>query len=767
MPNRAVYPSAHDDDGYNGSPNNYQRPHQQQYNRPQPPRMNSQPQRQQHQPQYQHQQQYYSEPPMQQQPTYYAPPHQQQYAPPPQQEQYYEQPRHNPGPRSYDDDDNDRSNSGAGNRGVKGKKGYDMLPAPSGDNVRGRKCHDVFWLFVFILMFGGMVAISYYAIRYGNVNRLIYGRDSEGNLCGAPIGEDSSRDLSNQTNLLFFVDDPDDYHRCVASCPSSTASDLTAVCRYDITLGSTHTDIFNQVSNHSCTYTIDSKSVLNRCIPLQLLSDIKAAANASYYNETYTLGGGSYSWGQALSLELNARDVSSIIFQDLATNWWVILVCVGAAFVIGYAYLLLLQFFAGVIVWFTILIVVIVAWVLAAYFIYNYVRIHVLHQGLLSVGFTQVDSILYNEKLLLVLGCIIGGIATIISILVLCLVRRIRLATHIIKEASHALRAMPFVALFPFVKYFVILIWMAIFVAVMALLATSGTAIATAVTVDLNDGLEKTKTGRTYSSSHTLQYLQIYFTFGFLWVYNWIIAIGQTTIAGAIASWYWCRPGPNGKKSLPRFPVLSSLGRVFRYHLGSLALGSLLIATVQLIRILIVEAQRRVNGTGNKCAKYTLCCLQCCFKCLESLLKMLTKNAYVEIAVYGYSFCTAARMAVQLIAANVVRLVVVHKVSGFLIFVGKLAVVFIVTLGGLGLLVHLEGDAEVFSNYAVPLIFIIIFSYLTASSILSSYSMTVTTIFLSFCEDSQRNDGSRERPYYMSKNLQNFVDADAHARPVV
>ncbi|KAJ3149292.1 hypothetical protein HDU86_007015 [Geranomyces michiganensis] len=766
MPNRAVYPSAHDDDGNYSSPNNYQRPHQQQHTRPQPPRSN-QPQRQ----QQHHQEHYYSEPPMQQ-PVHYPsnyhqqPPPQHQYVPPPPQGHYYEQPRSNPGPRSYDDDENDQSENVRG--GVKGKKGYDMLPAPSADNTRNRKCHDVFWLFVFILMFGGMVAISYYAIRYGNVNRLIYGRDSEGNLCGAPIGEDSSRDLTNQTNLLFFVEDPENYHRCVQSCPSTTALDANAVCRYDITLGSSHSDIVEQVTNHSCTYTIESKSVINRCVPVQLLHDIKAAANASYYNVPYnTLGGGSYDWGQALSIELNARDVSSIIFQDLATNWWVILVCVGAAFVIGYGYLLLLQFFAGVIVWFTILVVVVVAWVLAAYFIYNYVRIHVLHQGLLSVGFSQVDSILYNEKLLLVLGCIIGGIALIISVLVLCLVRRIRLATHIIKEASHALRAMPFVALFPFVKYFVILIWMAIFVAVMALLATSGTAIATAVTVDVNDGLEKTKTGRTYSSDHTLQYLQIYFTFGFLWVYNWIIAIGQTTIAGAIASWYWCRPGPSGKKQLPRFPVLASLGRVFRYHLGSLAIGSLLIATVQLIRIVIMEGQRRVQGTGNQCAKYTLCCLQCCFKCLESLLKMLTKNAYVEIAVYGYSFCTAARMAVQLIAANVVRLVVVHKVSGFLIFVGKLAVVFIVTLGGLGLLVHLEGDAEVFANYAVPLIFIIIFSYLTASSILSSYSMTVTTIFLSFCEDSQRNDGSRERPYYMSKNLQNFVDAEAHARPVV
>ncbi|KAI8913146.1 plasma-membrane choline transporter-domain-containing protein [Powellomyces hirtus] len=765
----AVYPSAYDDDGY-GSPNSYgsrpppQQRQSQQYHPPQP-----------QQPQYAP-------------PRHHPPPQQySQYAPPPQQQPYYQddgyrrsqQPPHRPppAPRSYDDDDDeiDRQSSRdighhSNNRGAQqkdqhggggGKKQYDTEPAPSAENTKNRKCHDVFFLILFIIMFAAMCAVGYYSVRYGNVDRLIYGRDSEGNLCGSVIGPDSARDLQNQTNLLYFIGDSNNYRRCVDSCPDTTATDSGIVCKYDIPLAAARLDRIAQVEANDCTYTIKSKPVLNRCVPIQLLTDIKAAANASFYNETYTLAGGSYKWGQTLSIELNARDAASIIYQDLATNWWVILVCVGAAFVLAYGYLLLLQFFAGAIVWFTIFIVLIVAWVLAAYFIYNYVRIKVLHQGLLSVGFDQVDAVLYNEKLLLVLGCIIGGIALILSILVLCLIRRIRLATRIIKEASMALRAMPWIALFPFFKYTVVLIWMAIFVAVMALLATSGTTIAAQVEDDINDGLERT--GRSYSSTYTLQYLQIYFTFGFLWVYNWLVAIGQTTVAGAIATWYWARD----KKRLPSVPVLRSLGRTCRYHLGSLALGSLLIAIVQLIRLIIVELQRRVKGTGNKAAAYILCCLQCCFKCVEALLKMLTKNAYVEIAVYGYSFCTAARMAMQLIAANVVRLVVVHKVSNFLIFVGKLAVVFITTLGGLGLLVYLEGDDEVFANYAVPLIFIIIFSYITASAFLSTFGMAITTIFLSFCEDSQRNDGSRERPYYMSKNLQGFVDAHAHAKPAV
>ncbi|KAJ3006370.1 hypothetical protein HKX48_000155 [Thoreauomyces humboldtii] len=748
MPARGVvYPSAHDDNDH----------HQYQQRQSQPP------------------------PRRQQEPQYYAssPPQRQNYPQPydddgynRSQPQRQQPPSHNPPvqytrPEYQENEDDPRNNVPVKARGSgparPGATKYETEDRPSAENVKGRKCHDVIWLILYIISFGAMVAVAYYSIRYGNVDRLIYGRDSEGNLCGASMGVDSARDLSNQTDLFYFVDDPNNYRRCVPGCPTATATDAGIICMYDVTLASTHDDKVKQVTNHTCTYTIDSKSILNRCIPQSLLSDIKADANATYYNQTYSDGTQSYQWGQSLSLELNARDVASIIFQDLAQNWWVLLVCVGASFVLSFGYLLLLQFFAGVIVWFTIFVVLLAGWILTAYFIYNYVRITQLHQGLLSVGFSQVDSVLYNEKLLLALSCIFGGISLILTLAICCLMRRIRLATRIIREASASLRALPWLAFFPFFKYSVILVWMAIFVAIMALLATSGSAIATAVTSDVNSGLTEANTGRSYSSDHTLQYLQIYFTFGFLWTYNFIVAIGQCTVAGAIATWYWARD----KKHLPRLPVLRALGRTFRYHLGSLAFGSLLIAIVQLIRILILMVQKRVQGVNNKFAKAILCCCQCCFKCIESLLKMLTKNAYVEIAVYGYSFCTACRMAMQLIASNILRLAVVHQVSNFLIFVGKLAVVFLTTLGGLVLLVHLEGTDQVFANYAVPAIFIIIFSYITASAFLSTFSMAITTIFLSFCEDSQRNDGSRERPYYMSKNLQNFVDAASHAKPSV
>ncbi|KAI9005278.1 plasma-membrane choline transporter-domain-containing protein [Gaertneriomyces semiglobifer] len=629
------------------------------------------------------------------------------------------------------------------------------------EDMRDRRCHDIFWLLLFILVLAGVGAVGYFAFRYGDINRLIYGRDSEGNLCGSNIGDDSTRDLSTRRQLYYLdLGDSGTARVCINSCPTVTAQEDVIVCWYDVN-PVTPAEKAAALADGTCVTTMASKSVLNRCIPSILLSDIRAASDAANANQELSSLTTPPSWGATLSRDLNARNLASIVFQDLVENWWVIVICMGGSFVLSYVWLLLLSLAAGFIIWLTITLLLASSWGLTAYCIYNYVRITVLHQGLWKTGWGGLDAAFYNEKLLLGLGIGVGVVAAILTIVILCLIGRIRLATQVLREAGKAVRAMPSVLFFPLMKYIILLIWMVFFIFVMALLSTSADAIKDGFEDELNGQLNKI--GKSYQDSRTALWLQLYFVFGFLWTYNWLLAIAQCSIAGAIATWYWTRD----KSQLPSGQIFRAWGRTIRYHLGSLALGSLIIAIVQLIRIIILELQRRLHLTGSKPAQLCLCCVQCCCGFIERILRMLTKNAYVEIAVYGYSFCTACRMAAQLILANALRLIVLNRVSNFLVFLGKLVVVCVSTLGGLGLLVYLEGKDEIFANYAIPIVFILVFSYITASSFLSAFSMTITTIFMSFCEDSQRNDGSRHRPYYMSKELQKFVDKHEHDKPAV
>ncbi|MGH0153278.1 UNVERIFIED_CONTAM: hypothetical protein FKN15_053464 [Acipenser sinensis] len=55
--------------------------------------------------------------------------------------------------------------------------------------------------------------------------------------------------------------------------------------------------------------------------------------------------------------------------------------------------------------------------------------------------------------------------------------------------------------------------------------------------------------------------LQIYNVLGFLWCMNFVLALGQCTMAGAFASYYWAFNKPG---DLPYFPVASSFLRTLR-----------------------------------------------------------------------------------------------------------------------------------------------------------------------------------------------------------
>ena len=56
-------------------------------------------------------------------------------------------------------------------------------------------------------------------------------------------------------------------------------------------------------------------------------------------------------------------------------------------------------------------------------------------------------------------------------------------------------------------------------------------------------------------------YLQIYMLFMFFWLMNFIVALGQMTLAGAFASYYWAYEKP---RDIPATPLAKALYRSLR-----------------------------------------------------------------------------------------------------------------------------------------------------------------------------------------------------------
>lgn len=96
--------------------------------------------------------------------------------------------------------------------------------------------------------------------------------------------------------------------------------------------------------------------------------------------------------------------------------------------------------------------------------------------------------------------------------------------------------------------------------------------------------------------------------------------------------------------------------------MGTVALGSLIITIVRLIRLVLEYIDHKLKKYDNAFVRGVLCCCKCLFWCLENFLKFINKNAYIMCAVHGKNFCSSARDAFSLLMRNIVRVVVLDKV---------------------------------------------------------------------------------------------------------
>jgi len=221
--------------------------------------------------------------------------------------------------------------------------------------------------------------------------------------------------------------------------------------------------------------------------------------------------------------------------------------------------------------------------------------------------------------------------------------KRIQLAIGLVKEAGRAICSMPIIVFYPvlqatgFVVFLVPWTFYSVYVA--------------------SVGKWKTETYSSLTNSFTavdvkrFQYgsgaegFAWYLLFVLFWTGEFIVAIGQITQALAVARWYFTRD----KSTVSSLTFTRAICQS-TWHIGTAAFGSLIIAIIEFIRAMVAYVQKKAKDSGNKVAQYALCMLQCCLWCMEKCMKFINKNAYIQTAIFGVSFCPAAKKAFFLIA---------------------------------------------------------------------------------------------------------------------
>lgn len=252
---------------------------------------------------------------------------------------------------------------------------------------------------------------------------------------------------------------------------------------------------------------------------------------------------------------------------------------------------------------------------------------------------------------------------------------------------------------------------------------------------------------------NSFQYICIYHLFMFLWTNNFTVSSAYFILCGSVASWYWTED----KKTLKR-PIIRSTYRYVRYHMGTVCVGSFIIAVVQLIRILFNYFVNRCEKfKDNPLVKALVCIVNCCLWCLEKVIGYINKNAYIMCATHGFSFCKAAMKGFMLLMRNIMLVAAINGVAGILLGVGKIFICLATLAVSYLISVQMSADLGLTSSTPILTLFICgIVGWFIGGSFMGTFGAATDTIFLSFLHDQECNNG-KDRPYRMADSLQSSL----------
>ncbi|KAM9685454.1 choline transporter-like protein 5 [Trichechus inunguis] len=678
--------------------------------------------------------------------------------------------------------------------------------------VSNRSCTDVLCCIIFLFFIVGYILLGLVAWVHGDPRRVAYPTDSQGHFCGQKGTPNENKSILFYFNLLKCASPSvminlqcPTTQICVSKCPErfvtyvemqvSTKNNRShwayykQFCKTSFVMPKK--SLTEILLDEDCpTVIFPSRPFLQRCFPA-FSTD---SGTLTVGNKT-TFEDGSGKTRNVMELRaaanginrlLKGRSVGTKVFEDYSTSWFWILMGLIIAMVLSWVFLILLKYTAGFLFWIFMLGVL----GIIGYGIWHCFREYQRLQGSSTSELTiydigiQTDLSIYFELkqtwfTFMIILCIIEAIITIMLIF---LRNRICLAIALLKEGSKAIGYIPSTLIYPLLTFILISICISYWAVTAVFLATSGTPIYKVITpggqcihenktcdpeifntTDIYKACPGAMCNFAFYGGKSLyhQYItifQLYNLFAFLWLINFVLALGQCTLAGAFAAYYWATKKPD---DIPPFPLFTAFGRAIRYHTGSLAFGSLILALIQMFRIILEYMDHRLKNAHNKVSKFLQCCLKCCFWCLEKMVKFLNRNAYIMIAIYGKNFCKSARDAFNLLMRNVVRVAVMDKVTEFVLLLGKILVA-----GSIGILAFLLFTQRIpmiltgptsLNYYWVPMLTVIFGSFLIAHGFFSVYAMCVDTLFICFCEDLERNDGSTEKPYFISPSLHGIL----------
>ena len=560
-----------------------------------------------------------------------------------------------------------------------------------------RRCTDILCCILFLVFLVAMFGIGVYGFQHGDPKLVLYPYDSSGNQCGTP---DSSTDSYNY--VYYAAASRSDsfksfsgYRVCLKHCPSQSSFDLECYNNSQVTCPPgknyfllNHTGDFVKVQ----PYTSDE--LWKRfCAPDNVYSFFSGVMDDIYVN-------GMEDW-----------------VADICRCWTAMFIIMAVAVAVSIVYLILLRYCVGFILWTSILATVLL-FLLFGYYI-----------QITADQDYKAENKKKTREALHIASYIVYASVGIFCLLVLFMYKRIQLAIAIMKSGAIFLRNVPSILLVPIAMFLVSVAFLIYWVFAIVYIYSTG-------------DLKKTNSVVARISWDDSTRNALYFEIvGIIWINSMKIALTQFIIACTVCIWYFKRDKASWGS------VCTSTYYAFRYHLGTLAFGSLLLSVVKIIKYILWYLQEKVYKSGFEGNKFVKCackCIQCYVLCFERFIKFIDKNAYIQTALTGDGFCVAAKNAFALIVENALRFAALGAIGDIFKVLGKIFITCGSSYIGFLIITNIEPYKSDVQSPIPPTCVFGVISYVIAGIFMSIYEMACDTIIQAYLVDEKLNLNSVE-----------------------
>ena len=562
------------------------------------------------------------------------------------------------------------------------------VSAPAEPN---RHCTDCLFCLVFCLFVAVFAAIAAYGFTQGNPDLILYPFDVAGNQCGRP---DSS---TSDYHYLYYIDPVNDpiYTVCVQDCasPCSTYFPTSWVlgCVPGFGFG------YREKDTNSAEYALEYRgsAFLGRfCLPE------KSTAQAIYSAISGEIRpGGALEWA-----------------QDVLYTWSASLSVLGVSLLLSLVYMGLLRWCTGLVVYLSILAVLVA---LAG------TGVEISYQADRNYNTTTQET---DYNVLKYLSYCCYGACGLFILLILFMRRRIKLAIAIMKCAVEFMGEICSIILVPIVSFAALIGLMACWLFALGFLYSCGS-------VAHKDQYSAFGNVSWDENARRMFYFE---AVAIVWLVEFLHFYTQLVLAFVVCFWYF----DHGRADKQHWKICAGIYTALRYHIGSVALASLLVAIVKLVKWLFYYIQKHIyaaNFQGNQIIKFFCLCLSCYMDCFERFLQYIDKNALITMTYTGKGFCSCAQEVFELLGSNGARFLALGSLGELLSFLGKALI--IALSAGLGFLLVTEATfySEKLTSPIAPVVVFTLIAYCVSSLFMSIFEMTCDCIIILYLEDEKRN----------------------------